>query len=501
MTELTMDPGIGGRLSAGSMPLPAGAGPAAWMPGVGTAQRFSLKPFWVPILVLALRFAPGGISNLAYLFLICYAFAGRRQAILSLYLLCLCNVTTHAFSGPPGLAAIYRHLITFAAAASVMVVHVGAQPRSCATGAIAATAGLCTLLLGHSLALSENSLVSLLKAFSFTLVILTLLIGWSKLNQRDRALLERQTWGTLIGLAVLGFPLAFTGYGYVKTVTGFQGLFSHPQTAGPIMGVLAVYLLMTWMTTRRFSWLTMVVTLLALACVYFSRARIGALVVVAGLTVGMLTGIAIRFRDAPRVLTRRMAMAATMIVLALIAAGPQIITAAQDFVAKDEKKDSEQPGTSLSEAAMQSRGFLIEAMMRNIEKKPLTGIGFGVATEGGSSGSVQRDPIFGLPIMAAVEKGVMPIAIVEELGIPFASLFAIWFLMLFVMAARGGAVNLALFTASLTTNVAEACFFSPGGMGLFFLVVITMAATAGPAAARDRRLVKRQYEPPLPLAA
>jgi hypothetical protein len=501
MTDLTMDPGIGGRLSAGSMPLPAGAGPAAWMPGVGTAERFSLKPFWVPILVLALRFAPGGINHLAYLFLFCYAFAGRRQAILSLYLLCLCNVATHAFGGPPGLAAIYRHLITFAAAASMMVVHVGGQPRSCATGAIAATAGLCTLLFGHSLTLSENSPVSLLKVFSFTLVILTLLIGWSKLNQRDRALLERQIWGTLIGLTVLGFPLAFTGYGYVTTKIGFQGLLSHSQTLGPVMGVLAVFLLMTWMTMRRFSWLTVVVMLLALASVYFSAARIGALVVVAGMTAGMLSGIAIRFRNAPRVLKRRLVLVATAAVMVLIVAGPRIAAIVQDFVAKGDVQDYGQPGVSLSEEAMQSRGFLIEAMMRNIERKPLTGIGFGVAMEGGSSGRIERDPIFGLPIMATVEKGVMPIALVEELGIPFASLFALWFLMLFVMAARGGAVNLALFTAALTTNVAEACFFSPGGMGLFFLVVITMAATGGPAAARDRRLLQQRYEPPLPLAA
>ena len=501
MTGLAVGSGIGARLSGGSMPLPVGAGPVGWMPGVGTASRFSLKPFWVPILVLALRFAPGGFGHLAYLFLFCYAFAGRRQAILSLYLLCLCNVATHAFGGPPGLAAIYRHLITLAATASVMVLHVGAPPRSCAPGAIAATAGLGTLLLGHSLSLSENSALSLLKALSFTLVILTLLVGWSKLNQRDRALLQLQIWGTLIGLTVLAFPLAFTGYGYVTTKIGFQGLLSHSQTLGPVMGVLAVFLLMTWMTIRRFSWLTMVVTLIALASVFFSRARIGAVVVAAGMVVGMLTGIAIRFRDAPRVLAQRMAVAATMIVLALIVAGPQIITAAQEFVAKHNQEDPGQPGASLSEEAMQSRGFLIEAMMRNIERKPLTGIGFGVATEGGSSGEVQRDPILGLPIMAAVEKGVMPIALAEELGVPFASLFALWFLMLFVMAARGGPINAAVFTAALISNVAEACFFSPGGMGLFFMVVVTMAATSGPAAVRDRRLLQQRHAPPLPLAA
>jgi hypothetical protein len=84
MTGLAVGSGIGARLSGGSMPLPVGAGPVGWMPGVGTASRFSLKPFWVPILVLALRFAPGGFGHLAYLFLFCYAFAVVRPSCRSI---------------------------------------------------------------------------------------------------------------------------------------------------------------------------------------------------------------------------------------------------------------------------------------------------------------------------------------------------------------------------------------------------------------------------------
>lgn len=500
MTDVAI--GLGSRNDAlvGPTAIDSSEFPSRGRPRTETTPRFDLKAFRVPALVMALRFAPGPVGNLAYLFLFLYSFAGRRQAILSLYLLCLCNVATHAFGGPPGLAAIYRHLITFSAAISVMALHAGRPPRSCARGAVMATLALCGLLLTHSLVLSENPAVSMLKAASFTLVILTLLIGWSRLEPPDRSLLEYQIWGTLIGLTALGFPLAFTDYGYVKTKTGFQGLLVHPQTFGPMMGVLSVYLLMGWMTVRRGSKLTMAVTVLAVASVFFSRARIGGLVLVAGMLIGILYGMAIKLRNAPRLLTRRLMMAAAGIVLALVVAGPRIITAARAFISK---YDGPQQGENLSitEAALQSRGQLIDLMMVNIRKHPLTGIGFGVATEGGKSGEVQLDPIFGLPIMAVVEKGVMPVAIVEELGIPFACLFAAWFLMLFAMAARGGAMNVALLTAALASNVAENCFFSPGGMGLFFLVVATMAVTAGPAAARDRWLMLRRAAPPIPLAA
>lgn len=503
MTPISLVPA--GTTGVSSMPtFPISRGGFGGAAVTVAARRPGLGVFMVPALVLGLRIAPAGISQLAYLFLLGYVLLGRRQAVLGLYLLCLCNVLTHAFGGPPGLAAIFRHLITLAAAVSVLVLHVGRKPRSATPVLIVVTALLCGLLLAHALLMSQDSAVSILKSVSFSLVILALLGGWSGLGSSERALLERQIWGTLIGLAVIGFPLAFTRYGYVRTRIGFQGLLVHSQTYGPMMGVLAVYLGMTWITTRRVSKWTIAFLVIAIASVFFSRARIGALVIVAGMGAGMVGGLVTRLRDAPRLIKRRLAMVAAALVLGLIVAGPQVIKATNEFITKydDPAKDGVAAGSvSITEAAMQSRGFIIDHMMRNIERHPLTGIGFGVATEGGQSGEVQRDPIFGLPIMAAVEKGVMPIAIVEELGIPTACLFFAWLIWLFMLAARGGPVNLAILSAALATNLAEACLFSPGGMGLFFLVVVTMAVTAGPAAARDRRLTQRQATPPLAMAA
>lgn len=467
--------------------------------GTFATQRIPWNAFCFPILVLGLRFAPAGIGLLAYLLLCVYALLGLRHAILSMYLVCLCNVTTHAFGAPPGMAAIFRHLIIFIAAFSV-IVHAGSGARPCIPRLGAATAALCGLLLFHSAFLSEDPPVSILKGISFTLTILTLLTAWSRLDHSNRALLEQQIWGTLAGLAVLGFPLAFTVYGYAKTKIGFQGLLVHSQTFGPIMGVFATFLGMTWLTTRRASKWTVLTLAVTLASVYLSKARIGALVVVAGMTAGILEGCFIRLRNSPRLLKYRLTMAAAGICVALIVAGPRIFSEARKFI---EKKDDVDPSdrVSITAEALESRGFLIESMMRNIQQNPLTGIGFGVATEGGKSGGVQFDPIFGLPIMAAVEKGVMPIAIVEELGIPLASLFGIWFLVLVAMAAGGGPINLGILAAALTTNVAESCFFSPGGMGMFFLVISTMAVTAGPAQARDRRTPRLPAAPQLARAA
>jgi len=117
-------------------------------------------------------------------------------------------------------------------------------------------------------------------------------------------------------------------------------------------------------------------------------------------------------------------------------------------------------------------------MVSGIERYPLTGIGFGVPSEGGKSGKVVEDPIFGLPIMATMEKGVLPVAIIEELGYPLGILVYGWFAWLFSAAVRGGAVSVASFSAVLAVNFAECVFFSPGGLGLYTLVFACLALTA-----------------------
>ncbi len=63
-----------------------------------------------------------------------------------------------------------------------------------------------------------------------------------------------------------------------------------------------------------------------------------------------------------------------------------------------------------------SRGSLIDEMWQNITEHPLAGIGFGIGSDP-SEMEIERDPVFRLPIGAPIEKGVLPIAVVEELGI------------------------------------------------------------------------------------
>jgi hypothetical protein len=129
-------------------------------------------------------------------------------------------------------------------------------------------------------------------------------------------------------------------------------------------------------------------------------------------------------------------------------------------------------------------------MIENIRKHPMTGIGFGIASDPDQM-EVGRDPIFNLPVGAPIEKGIMPVAVVEEVGIPGALIVAGWFVLLLRRAARGGIAALAVASTVLFLNLGEANIFSPGGMGLLEIILLAHAMSEPSRLPNKRSLVTR----------
>jgi hypothetical protein len=115
-------------------------------------------------------------------------------------------------------------------------------------------------------------------------------------------------------------------------------------------------------------------------------------------------------------------------------------------------------------------------MLDNIEQQPLSGIGFGIGSDPWMM-AIKRHPLYGLPTSAPIEKAVMPIAVMEELGIPGFLLVAAWTWMLLRRAARVGIDRLVVITTALLINFGEFVFFSPGGLGMLLLIMVAWAAT------------------------
>jgi hypothetical protein len=434
-------------------------------------------------LACLLRLAPG-TGSLSYFLLAGYALTGKRAAVLSLFLVWLFNTFTHGFGYPPSLAALYRHGIIFAAAFSVFILHAGSPPRSRCPLLVIATALLSGLLIMHSLIMSIDPSISGLKAVSFAISLQTLIVGWSSLSSEDRKLGERQVWGILTAICVLSVPFVAHPIGYMRNGQGFQGLLQHPQMFGPTMAMLATWLFASWLTTPSMSLLRRGVFFLAFAWVVLSKARIGglafALGAAAAICAGPLAAAMNRWTKIPQVIGQRMGVLMVSLLMLAVVAGPVLVGGVRSFISKGGNAES------IQEAALRSRGFKIEEMMINIRARPMTGIGLGISSDLDNEQMVVRDPYFGIAIMAPVEKGVLPVAIIEELGWPLGLLYGAWFLFLLGSAVKGGVVNAAVCTAALSLNLAEAVFFSPGGLGMLDLSIATLAAT-GSAPVETRR--------------
>lgn len=432
--------------------------------------------YWFPAAAIGLRLASSPTANAAYVLVAIYALLGPRQAIFSLYLCWLLNMVNHGIAPPAGFAAIARHAIIFAAFASA-VIHLPRLHRGQLRGLLPATIALCVFLVMHSLVFSFQPDVSMLKAVSFSMTVLALLICWAEIGDKERTIAGYFLFGSLGVIAFASIPFVALPAGYFRDGKGFQGVLVHPQNFGPTMAVLASVLVAKYLTDKKLALWTTGILGLSITWILLSRARIGGLAFVAGVVLGsasdMVRGWLSTSAASLRIRRVRLFYVIAASVIAAVAAGPWLAGRITEYVQKGAETES------LTETAMASRGMIIDTMLRNIESYPAAGIGFGVGSDLDYY-AIVRDPFLGLPVMATVEKGVMPIAVVEETGFLGALVTYPWLLFLAVRAAKGGLVSSIVFWTVLATNIAEANFFSPGGQGMFQLIFATWGCTAPP---------------------
>jgi hypothetical protein len=428
----------------------------------------------VLLIALVMRIATEQTANLSYLVIAAYALLGRAQAIQALALSWLFTMLSVGVAPPATGASIGRYAVIAAAALSVLLRIRPGKESFTVSPPVFFTMALGALLIVHSLYFSPMPDVSILKALSWTTVVATLLSAWAGLTDEARARLEGQLFGGLVVLVLASLPLAFTATGYLRNGSGFQGVLSHPQAFGPTVAFLAGWLAGRLFGSARPRWRDAALLGSCLVLVVMSEARTAGLALVLGVVTAVLvssslSGIPVR-KLLPGLANRRLHGLALMAVLGVVLAAPVLTDRLSSYFTK--RSDS----SNLLEAAEASRGGLVERMMNNIEKHPLTGIGFGIASDP-STMQVDRDPVLGLPTGAVIEKGVLPVAVTEELGILGALLVLAWVWMLVRRGARSGVVALSVLGIVLLTNFGESTLFSPGGVGLLPLILLTWAVT------------------------
>jgi hypothetical protein len=431
----------------------------------------------VAIVAVSLRVASAETADAAYLVLALFALRGRPESIQALGLSWILTMMNGGIAPEAPHATAGRYLVVGVAAISVLL-----RSRVLAKQARVSRPVIATLLLGgffvgHSILFSPVQSVSILKAASWTAVVATLLSAWNALDEESRRRVEKQMVTGLFLVLAFSLPLLGTAAGYLRNGTGFQGILNHPQAFGSAMAVLAACVAGDLLGSATPSWRRSLAFAAVGSAIVLSEARTAGVALVAGVCAALgLVAVGSRFRFRVAV----PALASTRVHVALIVAAAGALLAApvlSRMVGDYLQKRSE--SFSAAEIYDASRGHLIRNMWSNVEEHPIQGIGFGIASQPASM-VVTNDPVLGLPTGAAVEKGVMPLAVLEEVGIPGALAVLAWLAVLLRRAARRGVAWAAVWCVVLATNMGEATLFSAGGMGLLMAVFLTCASSETP---------------------
>lgn len=428
------------------------------------------------LFALAMRLASTGTAGFSYVILAGYALLGRAQAIQALALSWLFSMLSEGVAPLASEASVGRYAVVAGAAISVLLRSLLAKEGNSASRLVLATLALGSFVIIHSMLFSPILDVSILKAILWTVVMTTLLLAWAGMDYQTRAQLERQLFGGMVLLALISLPLLFTGIGYMRNESGFQGVFSHPQAFGPTMALLG-----TWTTARllgepRPRWQYIALVGLCMALVVLSEARTAGLSLVLGVLIAaivmLLKGGFSMSKVMPGLRSVRLQIFAVLAVVGAVLSGSMLSNILDNYLSKRSET------TGIVSAYEISRGNLIDMMLDNIKADPWVGVGFGIASLQQEM-FVERDPVLGLPTSAAIEKGVLPVAVLEELGVVGFVLFAAWLWLLLKRAGRGGVAPLAVLITILLFNLGESTLFSSSGFGLLPLILLAWAATGG----------------------
>lgn len=316
--------------------------------------------------------------------------------------------------------------------------------------------------------------LSIFKLLSYTIGVVTIFVC----AYRTRHLHEYwQSWlSTFFVFVILASGLAFvTGLGNVRTASLFQGIWAHPQILGPVSGVMVAWFGGQVFFRRRIT-MPIVLSLFSLLLVYYSGARTGGFALVFGFALTWALWKLVLRRTLPMSSLRTSGIMLLMLFVAvpvLVLKGPSLTTAIQEYILKDDFSEGYEEGRpGASEVFAESRGDRMNASMRNFWDSPLTGIGFGVPTTWEFYRGVETGAL-GIPVGASFEKGFMPSAILEEMGILGTITVILMFLAFAVPIHRYAPFHVIwMFWSALAMNVGAAIYFSIGGVGMIMWLMV-----------------------------
>ena len=417
------------------------------------------------LIAITFRVLSEETAIIAYVVLAAYATTGRGQAVYAFVISWLFGALNPGMFPVVENGTVLRYLVIAGGVGSILTQAAFARQWK-RDRIVRMTLLLGGFLVAHSILFSHQRAISLLKAILWGVTMVSIVVAWEDLSPRSRHVLALRIYRTLIAIAVVSSPLTVFTVGYYLNGRGFQGILHHPQAFGIVMALLGAWAISSWLTDRRPRW-SLAASGLAVAMVVLSGARTGGVALAIGVSVMLI----VRSRGRLFALVRNV-VRVRMVLLAVTVGGVLALTGGVlQYIEKRPEVTVDR--STATELYVRSRGILILPMILNIQADPIVGIGFGVPS---SLENVARtDGLLGIPTSAPVEKGVMPLAVLEEVGVFGLCLVGIWLWIGFRRSVRNGPSAVAVFVTVLAVNLGESLLFSPGGTGLLFMVAIGWA--------------------------
>ena len=331
--------------------------------------------------------------------------------------------------------------------------------------------------------------ISYMKMLNFIMFIIGIRLGTQNLQDRPQDVyLERMTFLAIVCIVIFGslltipFPMISYSTNFMWThvhsqveaatvlaemeansgVSLFSGILNHSQALAPVLSCcIALTLADMLFIERRITLLHISLIVLGLGELYMTRSRTGLFSCTVGLFMMLIYAPKkLLLSQKMRSRVNQFASIGIMLLFTVVIVGELKNRTFTRWVYKSDDT-SVQQGVDFREALTSTRQGLIELSLEEFRMNPLFGMGFQV--------NFETDILYGgkgFVLSAPVEKGLLPTVILGEGGIVGSIAFIIFLISFYSICSRKRLhITIAMFTVVLATNVGEATFFSPGGIG------------------------------------
>lgn len=446
---------------------------------------FFLKAYFVVNLLVALYTGPSITALLALLIIGAVGMLSAGYAVSGLAILAFYVNYNFGLTYPPPLFGLLKWAV-FGALCSRLLFSIVARglffnPITYALLAFSVAAVPGVLM-------TELKLVSAMKLCIFTLGSLSLLNANRVLTPKD----QRIVCGTLLSVVVLllilsaavyPFPTikyfrayehSFQMFGYYAQVSYYQGALQHSQQLGPVCALIICGASALYMYSRKHALFYLPLIVSCFGFILLTRSRTALVSALVALVVaGLINYLRSRWAATRRFplphmqlsgITSHAFMGLSGGLLVALAAFPIVSKFVTRFIFKTGQSFT--GGTLLDVVA--SRFERVMASLQYFQTNPIFGTGFGVSINPRWVAQNQ-----GSLFSAPVEKAFILTGVLEEVGIVGFIAFSI----LCVVIARtwyreGRHVMLAMFLTFLIVNFGEMAFFSFGGIGMLYWMLL-----------------------------